>query len=253
MTARANVNDVEHDQHRSRMQRVVNIVQGTGAKIMRNKLKLIMFMVTLATIAAAAHAAHTRGYLPTMPRLEREAEAMLRGRMTSNQNILRTLRAVELDQQVLTKMGHRIPTDLCKLTKNLCVNGVLPRSRMPQVPIADIATYAKKAGLLVTTETLPAGILKPVQTELLTDKVMKIFRGYHSGVYSTNTTPLLVAKVGDKYSVLDGHHRWAGALVLGGNSKVRATVLEVPGATSIMSALGHALAHPGTTFQSLVK
>ena len=95
----------------------------------------------------------------------------------------------------------------------------ISRGDMPQVDSkdhADLIKYLEKKGVKVKKKTVPARGLKATQKNFNKDKIEKAADNYAT---LHKAKPILVSS--DNY-IIDGHHRWLGAL----NVKGKITILQ---------------------------
>lgn len=90
----------------------------------------------------------------------------------------------------------------------------IARGHMPQVNSSDIDelnAFLKANGVHLKKETVKADTLKATQRNFNQDKILGMAAKYHT---LSKAKPILVSA--DNY-VIDGHHRWLGALNVNGN------------------------------------
>jgi hypothetical protein len=154
--------------------------------------------------------------------------------------------------------------DLCKLDRTLCKTGIFPRKNMPQVNLGNAGMAALRTHLKGTqywigknTVNLNAASLQPLQTELLTTKVVGMAGAMLNGDLDSTNAPLLVAEIGNQMLVVNGHHRWAAARIAGKRLKAHVVRYQTnpflpmnrpPGKRHILQTIKSV---PGTKFASL--
>jgi len=93
----------------------------------------------------------------------------------------------------------------------------MPRGRMPQVPddaLGELADFFDGKGITLTSKKVKADTLQASQRNFNKDKILSAAANYAT---SDKAPPIIVSK--DNY-VIDGHHRWLGALNVGGEIRV---------------------------------
>jgi hypothetical protein len=233
------------------IKRVTKTVRESIAKVKnavaKNKLKSVFILLVLVGLALA----HKKG---TASGVEKDIRDLIKN--PSKYTNAQAMGIIRKNKDHVYLKKHGGGDDLCKYTSSMCSSGFMGRSYMPQLGIPDDATLRMPAfeaagGRLMET-TLTADMLKPIQKELLISKVGKMAEGYNSKKFSTDSKPILAAKVGDQYYVIDGHHRWAASWAHDPKAKIKASVMELTDMKSIMQALGFALSHPDTKFANLL-
>lgn len=155
--------------------------------------------------------------------------------------------------------------DLCKLDRGLCTPGIMPRNQMPQVNLGPAGMNALRTHLAASqysvgknTVNFNAASLKPLQTDLLTTKVVGMAGAMLTGKLDSTNAPLLVAEIGEDMLVVNGHHRWAAARIAG--KRLKAHVVKYhphpvfplfnvhPGKRHVLQTIKGV---PGTKFASL--
>jgi hypothetical protein len=158
--------------------------------------------------------------------------------------------------------------DLCKMDRGLCKSGIMPRANMPQVNLGPagmnaLRTHLARAHYSVGKNAVnfDAASLKPLQTDLLTTKVVGMAGAMLNGDLDSTDAPLLVAAIGEEMLVVNGHHRWAAARIAGKRLKAHVVkyhphptfpLLNVsPGIHGKRHVLQTIKTVPGTKFASL--
>ena len=93
----------------------------------------------------------------------------------------------------------------------------IPRDKMPQVKSKDyeeLIEFLSKKNITMKLRSVKAKDLKATQSNFNVDKIVKA-----ASKYSTlaKAKPIIVSSDGD---VIDGHHRWLGALNIRGNVSI---------------------------------
>lgn len=93
----------------------------------------------------------------------------------------------------------------------------IKRGHMPQVDSKDhdeLIKFLNDKGIKITKRKVAAKTLKATQANFNKDKVVGAAANYHT---LHKAKPILVSK--DNY-IIDGHHRWLGALNVGGDINI---------------------------------
>ncbi|MCE5317882.1 MAG: hypothetical protein LLG04_11080 [Parachlamydia sp.] len=120
--------------------------------------------------------------------------------------------------------GPELPEDLCQGPESkLCEKNMsIPRVAMPQLDKEVTESFVKswkRENVTVEHETVAASSLFATQKEILRSKVQGIVKSFQEGTYNPCADTILVARRGDDH-VLDGHHRWAACLLIGGEISI---------------------------------
>lgn len=90
----------------------------------------------------------------------------------------------------------------------------IPRDKMPQVRSKDydeLIAFLEKKNIRMTRRKIKAKDLKATQSDFNVDKITQAVANYKA---LSNAKPIIVGS--DGY-VIDGHHRWLGAVNVGGD------------------------------------
>lgn len=93
----------------------------------------------------------------------------------------------------------------------------IPRDRMPQVKSKDydeLITFLKKRKIRMAKKKIKANQLKATQSNFNKDKIVQAVDKYKT---LATAKPIIVSS--DGY-VIDGHHRWLGAVNVGGDISI---------------------------------
>lgn len=121
-------------------------------------------------------------------------------------------------------------------------DGFVPRAEMPQIKakyVPEFLTGLQDQGVRVTRTAALARDIKPMQKELNLTKVQAMAE---KGV-SAYSKPMIMSSDG---FILDGHHRWAGALANDPNAQIPVYKVDLP----IEKLLDAARSFPKTTYQA---
>ena len=93
----------------------------------------------------------------------------------------------------------------------------IPRDKMPQVKSKDydeLIAFLKKRNIRMAKKKIKANQLKATQSNFNTDKIVQAVDKYKT---LATAKPIIVSS--DGY-VIDGHHRWLGAVNVGGDISI---------------------------------
>ena len=242
------LSESQKKKEKSWIDRAKSAVSSAFKKLRKRKLSMLSTLV----VAVILHQAHTRGYLPTKAKLERDLLAVLRGTIKDNEAAHVLKKAYAENKQLFDKYRSKISDNFCKYVPGHCNPGFMERKHMPQANLdRNLKVGATNGRYQIRSATLTAGSLIPTQKEFLTTKVLGMYKSFSENTKAISRGEIVVAQVGDDFFVLDGHHRWYGALLANKNSQIRARVISADGIKSVASILGYVMARPHTTFQTL--
>lgn len=100
----------------------------------------------------------------------------------------------------------------------------IARGHMPQVKSSDydeLIDFLDNEGIKLIKKTVKAKVLKATQRNFNQDKIIGAAANYHT---LSTAKPIIVSA--DNY-VIDGHHRWLGALNVGGDITIMQANVKV--------------------------
>ena len=139
-------------------------------------------------------------------------------------------------EQALDELQIKIPDP----SKSLGI----PRSKMPQVKgkhYPELFAYLEALGATITSDTVAAKQLKPVQKEFSKAGMVK---SLNKSVLSDKRKPLIASS--DNF-IIDGHHRWLATINIRPNSGIPIMRVDMP-ARKLMAVI---VKFPKTTFKDI--
>jgi ParB-like chromosome segregation protein Spo0J len=104
--------------------------------------------------------------------------------------------------------------NMCQQSPGLCKGNLgISRAKMPQIKAGSLnllLDIAKDRGIRVSRGRTVASKLKPVQSEISLELAETTRDNMIAGTFDLNGDPLVLS---EKNYILNGHHRWAGALL----------------------------------------